>query len=388
MNLNHKFQNTRRQVIKGLSLGIGVSVLGAPILGLNPANAAQDKAGTSTWRKQDGKLGIALVGLGQYSTNQLAPALMETENCYLAGIVTGTSSKIEPWKEKYNIPDKNVYNYENFDQIADNPDIDIVYVVLPVGMHAEFTIRAAKAKKHVICEKPMALNVEEAQKMVTACEENGVQLAIGYRLHFEPFNRKVMELGQQEVFGKVKSIEAKNTSDMTEGSPDVWRLEKRLSGGGPLMDLGIYCVQGACYTMGKAPIAVTAEFGKITDPIYFHDVEESISWQMEFEGGVVAKCSSSYSEPESGLLSAEAENGRWKLDPAYAYEGKQGETQEGKMDFPNINEQAKQMDGQAQSFRNNKKSIVPGEMGLRDMKILMAIYESAHNGGKKVKLQL
>lgn len=268
-------------------------------------------------------LGIALVGLGQYSTNQLAPALVETENCYLAGIVTGTPTKAEAWKEKYNIPDKNIYNYENFDEIANNDDIDIVYVVLPISMHAEFTIRAAKAKKHVICEKPMALNAEEAQSMVDACAENGVLLAIGYRLHFEPFNQRVMELGQNEIFGKVQSIEAIDNSNMTRGSLDVWRLDKELAGGGPLMDLGIYCVQGAVYTMGRNPIAVTARFGEVTEPEYFHQVEQSITWEMEFEGGVVAKCESSYADKEGkNLLAGKAENGWWKLEPAYNYNGK------------------------------------------------------------------
>src|SRR5690606_20006431 len=141
--------------------------------------------------------------------------------------------------------------------------------------------RAARAKKHVICEKPMAMNAIEAQEMVDVCKQNGVQLAIGYRLHFEPFNKRVMELGQQQIYGKVTSIEAHNTSNMTNGNLDVWRLRKNLAGGGPLMDLGVYCVQGVCYTLGKTPIAVTAKYGEVKHPTYFYDVEESISWEME-----------------------------------------------------------------------------------------------------------
>src|SRR5690606_32206224 len=138
--------------------------------------------------------------------------------------------------------------------------------------------------------KPMAMNAVEAQEMIDACKANGVQLAIGYRLHIEPFNKRVMELGQQQVYGSVKSIEAKNTSDMTKGSLDVWRLRKDMAGGGPLMDLGIYCVQGVCYTLEKAPVAVTAKYEKVTKPTYFYDVEEAISWEMEFEDGLIAKC--------------------------------------------------------------------------------------------------
>ncbi|HYW96289.1 MAG TPA: Gfo/Idh/MocA family oxidoreductase, partial [Bacteroidales bacterium] len=117
------------------------------------------------------RLGIALVGLGYYSTDVLAPALQETSTAYLAGIVTGTPAKEKIWKDRYNIPEKNIYNYENFDEIVNNKDIDIVYVVLPNSMHKEFTIRAANAGKHVICEKPMALNAQECREMIAACKK-------------------------------------------------------------------------------------------------------------------------------------------------------------------------------------------------------------------------
>ncbi|MCC9139028.1 Gfo/Idh/MocA family protein, partial [Pontibacter silvestris] len=284
---------------------------------------------------------------------------------------------------KYNIPEKNIYSYETFDQIKDNPDIDIIYIVLPNGMHAEYTIRAAQAGKHVISEKPMATSVEDAQRMIEACKQNNVSLSIGYRLHFEPHNQRVMELGQQQVYGKINKIEAAD-SFVFGGSPDKWRLDKQLAGGGPLMDLGVYCVQGACYTTGQKPVAVTAKFGEVTRPEYFDEVEQSISWQLEFSDGVVADCTSSYNE-SAGKLRGEAENGWWELDPAYSYSGIKGETSEGEMDFPQVNQQARQMDGIAQSIMDGKASRVPGEMGLRDVKILMAIYEAAQTG-KRVEI--
>lgn len=380
------FNHDRRRFIKGMTLTMGGTILSTSLLSFMSSPAITAKEGFLD--KPQKKLGIALVGLGQYSTNQLAPALQETNNCRLAGIVTGSPSKADAWKSKYQIPDKNIYNYENFDEIANNDDIDIVYVVLPISMHAEFTIRAAKAKKHVICEKPMAMNAEEAQQMVNACNENGVLLAIGYRLHFEPFNQRVMELGQQKIYGKVQSIKAVDNSDMTSGNLDVWRLDKERAGGGPLMDLGIYCVQGAVYTMGKPPVAVKARFGEVTNPIYFRDVEQSVTWEMEFEDGVVADCECSYADEEKkNSLAAQAENGWWKLEPAYSYEGKKGKTSEGEMDFPQVYEQVNQMDEQAASFMKNQKSKTPGEMGVRDMKILMAIYESAENDGKRVEIR-
>ncbi len=226
----HQWLSNRRRFLRQTSLGMGAAILSVPMLSFSsgrsmPATGKQP-AQTSPGTKNEGKLGIALVGLGQYSSNQLAPALQETKNCYLAGIVTGTPTKADAWKAKYNIPDKNIYNYDTFDQIADNPDIDIVYVVLPNALHAEYTIRAARAKKDVICEKPMATSVEDGQRMLDACRENGVQLAIGYRLHFDPFHQRVMELGQQQVYGKVKSIRAEDSFDITTSRPNRWRLNK------------------------------------------------------------------------------------------------------------------------------------------------------------------
>lgn len=377
-----RFQS-RRTFIKGMGLAIGSVSIGLPHLSMYPSSPHQAAGESRPRNNQQQKLGIALVGLGNYSTNQLAPALQETEQCHLAGIVTGTPSKAERWKQQYAIPEKNVYNYETFDRIADNPDIDIIYIVLPNGMHAEYTIRAAETGKHVICEKPMATSVEDCQRMIDACNRNGVKLSIGYRLHFEPHNKRVMELGQEQVFGKVQKIEAADSFRISS-NPDHWRLDPELAGGGPLMDVGIYCVQAACYTTGETPVAVTAEFGEVTRPDFFDEVEQSISWQMEFPGGAVADCRSSYNENEN-FLTGEAENGWWRLEPAFSYSGIQGRTSEGPMDYPQVNQQARQMDDFADCIINNRQTPVPGEMGMRDVRILEAIYEAARSG-KRIQL--
>lgn len=343
--------------------------------------AAENKPGMET--RQAKKLGIALVGLGQYSEKQLAPALQETKNCRLAGIVTGTPDKIGKWKEKYSIPDKNVYNYLNFDSIKDNPDIDIVYIVLPNSMHAEYTIRAAKAGKHVICEKPMATSVKDCEAMIKACKEAGKMLSIGYRLHFEPHNIAMAEYGSKKTFGKVKKVIAIDSQEMEAGA---WRLDRERAGGGPLMDLGIYCVQGALYTVGENPVSVSAKEGAKTDVERFAEVEQSIDFQLEFPGGAVANCHTSYAE-QGNTLRAEAEKGWFELDPAYGYDGLKGKTSKGDMDIKNVNQQALQMDDFADCVANKKPTRVPGEMGLRDVKILMAIYEAARTG-KPVPLKL
>ncbi len=330
---------------------------------------------------QEKKLGVALVGLGSYSTNQLAPGLEKCSKCYLAGIVTGTPEKAEKWKAKYNIPDKNIYNYQTFDQIADNKDIDIIYVVLPNSMHHEFVIRAAKAGKHVITEKPMAISVKQCREMIDAAKKANVRLFVGYRLHFEPFNMEAARIGQSKEFGKVKIIES--ASGFKSGDPKQWRLRKDLAGGGAMMDVGIYAIQGARYCTGEEPISVTAQEFK-TDPIKFKEVDETIFWQMEFPSGAVSNSATSYaSQLERLYLSAE--NGWLELRPAFGYGPIMGKTHKGPLDLPVVHHQAYQFDGMATCILENKPSNADGEEGLRDMKVIEAIYESIRTG-KKVKI--
>ncbi len=377
---------SRREFLERTLFGLGGAML---FPGFRKSWTSEEQKYYQFWENlkklpEDKKLGIALVGLGSYATYQLAPALQQTKLCRLTGIVTGTPAKAERWAKEYNIPAKNIYNYENYDTIADNPDIDIIYVVLPNSMHAEYTIRAAKAGKHVISEKPMATSVADARDMVDACRNAGKKLSIGYRLHFEPHNEEMMHLGGDEVMGPVKSIEGAH-SFRIRGNPNIWRLNKKLAGGGPLMDIGIYVVQGSIYTMGKLPIAVTAR-EETHNKELFSQVEETISWNLEFPGGVIAKGESSYAG-RGNYLRADAKDGWFRLQPAYSYRGIRGETSRGVMSFPQVAQQTMQMDDFAYCIMNDKESRVPGEMGLRDMKILMAIYEAAERGGK-VKLDL
>ena len=328
---------------------------------------------------KEGKLGIALVGLGYYSEDQLAPALQQTKHCYLAGIVTGNEQKIDKWKAKYHLPDDACYTYEKFDAIKDNPAIDIIYVVLPNAMHEEYVIRAARAGKHVICEKPMAITIEECDRMIAACNQADRMLSIGYRLHFEPHNKEVMRIGQQKIFGAITSIEAEHSLADTSG----WRINKELAGGGPLMDVGIYCVQAVRYATGMEPVAVTAQEEKKTKPEKFKDVEESISFQMEMPDGMIAKCHSSYVVKESHLR-VEAEKGWAELDPAYSYSGIKGKTSEGEMNLPQVNQQALQMDDFALCIKEGRPTSVSGEEGRQDVKVLQALYKAMHSGERVI----
>jgi len=359
---------SRRHFIKNVSLGTAALMPGLSYLTACAMN------------KSKNKLGIALVGLGSYSSYQLAPALQQTKNCYLAGIVTGTPAKEKTWAGKYNIPQKNIYNYQNFDNIASNPDIDIVYVVLPVSMHKEYTIRAAQAGKHVISEKPMAIHVKDCEEMIAACKKAGKKLSIGYRLHFEPYNMEMMRLGQQKIYGKLLQIDCANGFTYG-GDPNAWRLKKALAGGGGLMDMGVYCIQGARYTTGEEPLYVTAREEK-TRPELFKEVDETIYFDLEFPSGCVAKGISSYNM-NLNHLKVKAEKGDFELSEAYRYGGMEGKTPGGPMNFPQINQQAAQMDDFATCIMQNKNTIVPGEMGMQDIKIVEAIYRSIASGKRE-----
>lgn len=354
------------------------TALGAAALGLPGRSIWQPSPLASPIkRRQEERLGYALVGLGNYATYQLAPALQQTQHCYLAGIVTGTPEKAERWKAQYNIPERNIYSYDTFDEIAGNPDIDIVYVVLPNSMHAEYTIRAAQAGKHVLSEKPMAISVAECEAMIAACEAANVHLGVGYRLHFEPHNREVMRIGQEKVFGNIKAVEA--GYGFRIGDPAQWRLRKALAGGGALMDVGIYAIQAARYTTGEEPVSLTAQEVK-TDPEKFAEVDETLFWQMKFPSGAVSTHTTTYAAYVERLYAA-AERGWVELSPAYSYGGLAGRSSQGPLNFPQVYEQALQMDDFAECVATGRKHRASGEMGLQDMKIIEAIYRAVESGG-------
>ncbi|NJN34162.1 MAG: Gfo/Idh/MocA family oxidoreductase [Saprospiraceae bacterium] len=328
------------------------------------------------------KLGVALVGLGNYSTRQLAPALMQTEHCYLAGIVTGSSEKGGKWSKEYAIPKENIYNYQNFDTIYNNPAIDIAYVVLPNSMHAEFTVRAAKAGKHVICEKPMAMNVKEAESMIKACSEAKVKLGVGYRLYHEPHHLEMRRLGSEKIYGKVKAIESSLGYAMAD--PQSWRLNKEMGGGGAIMDLGVYAIQGVRRTLNELPTHITAQ-GFVSNKNIFKNIYEMMSFQMTFPSGAVSNSWTTYSS-FSDRLYATTESDWFELRPSFTAMGAKGNSSKGKIDFASPKfQQIKQLDAFAQSILNDTKPIASGEEGLIDVKIIEFIKRSADTG-KPIKI--
>jgi len=385
-------QVSRRSFLEILGLGLGSTTALVTL----PSFLSSARSPLPSYEGK--KLNVALCGLGNYA-EMLADGLSVSQYCRLAGIVTGHPAKAEQWKKQYAIPEKNIYNYQNFDAIRENKDIDLVYVVLPNGMHKEFVLRTARAGKQVITEKPMATSVKDCEEMIQACRAAQVQLAVGYRLHYEPTHLEIKRLGQEKVFGQVRMIEASlgyktyDTANWKEdltklniNDPSEWRLRKSMSGGGPLMDLGIYCIQSSRYVLGEEPISVTAQFGVVQDKIRFSEVEETITWQMDFASGAMACCTTSYGFNIDRFY-ASADEGFFALSPGLSYGPFKGQTSKGELVFPTINQQAAQLDGIGKLILENKPlpSHITGEEGLKDIRIISAIYEAA-NTGKKIVL--
>ena len=373
---------TRRDVLLGAATTGAILVSGCATSPATSQNSNTPTPGTdsdsSNGRSLPTKpLGVALVGLGNYSETQLAPALRLTENCTLRGIVTGSPEKIEPWQQKYNIPDRNVYNYETLPSVADNDDIDVVYVVVPTSLHAKYSIMAAEAGKHVWCEKPMAMNVEECQAIIDACKANNVSLSIGHRMHHEPNTQTVMRWAEEKPYGPIQHIRAVAGGYSADNSG--WRMDPSM-GGGALYDMGVYSINAIRYSSGEEPVRVVRARQWADRPEVFTRVDENTEFELELPSGYVAYGKASRFDDENRLR-VEAQNGWYELEPMQSYTGVKGKTSDGKqLDQEIEDQQARQMDNEALAILEQRPPIVPGEDGLRDVRIVRAIIESAQSG--------
>jgi predicted dehydrogenase len=357
---------------------LGISALAlqlAPALGW--AESKYDKS-----KAYDGPvLRVAIMGLGSYGT-RVAEAMKACTNAKLVGVISGTPSKIPDWQARYNIPAKNCYNYGNFDAIKNNPDIDAVYVITPNALHHDEVIRVAKAGKHVICEKPMALNAKEGEEMIAACEKAKVKLLVGYRMHLEPKTLEVIRMRKAGEFGKILFFQG--LCGFTIGDPNQWRLNKQLAGGGSMMDIGIYAVNGARYMTGEDPIWVTAQETKNDHVKFKEGVDETIQFQFGFPSGAVASCLSTYSMNDLDRFYLNGSDGFAEMQPSTGYGPIMGHTNKGELSQPITVHQTVQMDAMARMIFEGWQPVVPmdGYEALKDLKLIDAIYLAAKTGTK------
>lgn len=333
------------------------------------------------------RIGFALVGLGHLTLEELLPAFGQCKYAKPVALVSGDAAKAKQVASQYGIKPTSVYSYQNFDTIRNNPEVQVVYIVLPNSMHEEFTVRSAQAGKHVLCEKPMANTSAEAQRMIDACEKAGKKLMIAYRIQYEPKNAFVKELVRNKTHGKVRVMEMFNAQNIANNGQ--WRLNKKLAGGGSLPDIGIYCLNTARYLTGEEPEWVMGSVYNTPGDERFREVEESVLWQMRFPSGILVNAATSYSVHQSRRYRCLADNGAWfGLDPAFAYHGLQLEMSQAKEQYdwkqapeiPEQNQFALEMDHMAWCVLHNKEPYTPGAEGLQDHRIMEAIFQSAREG--------
>jgi predicted dehydrogenase len=323
-------------------------------------------------------MGIALVGLGAQSLRNVGPLLANPllanhPACRISALVSRDASKAQAYAKAWSIDRSHVYDYDSFDRIVADEAIDIVYLAVPTGMHCELAVRAAKAGKHVFCEKPMATSSEECRQMIAACSAQNRHLGIGYRCQFEPRHMRCMEIAREKQMGGLTMIEA--GFGFKIGQSNQWRLRKSLAGGGALMDVGIYALQACRYLTREEPQAIIAQETK-TDADKFAEVDESITWTMRFPSGVLAHCSTSYNFNGLNRFRVHAENGWFGMDPAFSYNDNRLETSRGSITLPETDQFATELDQFASCIRENRSSRVSGEEGLKDLLAIEAIYRS------------
>ncbi len=349
-----------------------------------------DTGGPPTALPPERRLGFAIVGLGRLTLEEIMPAFAECKLAKPTALVSGDTAKANQVAQQYGIKPQNVYNYQNYDNLRNNPDVDVIYIVLPNSMHREYTVRGAKAGKHILCEKPMATTVEDAQQMIDACKQADRKLMIAYRCQYEPHHRAMIQMIRSKELGTVKVIQADNGQNQG-GDLNQWRLKRALAGGGSLPDVGIYCLNATRYLTGEEPIAISTQIFSTPGDPRFKEVEESVTFQLRFPSGILGICSTSYGFHEARRFRVFGSDAWGQLDPAFSYNGlrmmisRKSPTNSMAENVSEVrigekNQFALEIDHMADCVIQNKQPHTPGEEGLQDQKLITLIYEAAQTG--------
>ncbi len=339
----------------------------------------------------DQRVGYAVVGLGHLALAEILPAFGQCKHAKVVALVSGDADKMSKVAKQYGIKPSSCYSYQTYDKLKDNPEVEVIYIVLPNAQHHEFTIRGAKAGKHILCEKPMATSVKECEEMIDACKKANKKLMIAYRIQYEPLNRDAMKLVREKTYGKTKLIQMMNCQN--QAHDQQWRHKKALAGGGSLPDVGLYCLNTTRFLLGEEPTEVSAQIYSTPGDDRFKEIEENVSFTLRFPSGVMAQCMSGYGSFNNKSYAVHGETGTIKMDPAFTYKGLKQElvhAPSGKQlteqpSNPDKQQFALEVDHMAECVRQNKTPYTPGEEGLQDQRIMEAIYQSAKEN-KPVKL--
>jgi predicted dehydrogenase len=325
------------------------------------------------------KVGFAVVGLGSIAVGAVLPALAHSKRAQLVALVSRDKRKASRLAKKFSA--KAAHSCDEFAQCLRNPEIVAVYVATPPGEHLVFAAQAAAAGKHVLCEKPLGATVEQSAEIVKACRDAGVLLMTAYRKYFEPSSLYLKQLIRSGALGRIDIIHTSFSELHTPGISVDWLLDSRLAGGGPLMDLGIYCVNTTRWLVDEDPVEVTASSWS-HDKARFHQVEEGIVFRMRFPSGLVVQGSSTYGAALSSFLYLQGTKGWASLSPAFTFDeerhfsAKIGKHRYQRV-FKVVDEFALEIDAFAAAVQARRPAEADGLQGHRDMVILNAIYDSA-----------
>ncbi len=324
-------------------------------------------------------MGFAVVGLGNIAKSSILPAFRNSKNAKLVALVG--RDKGEALKLARKFPGCAVYEPEEFAECVTHRAVGAVYISTPQASHLRYTQLAARAGKHVLCEKPLAATVQQSARMVRACRESGVQLMTAYRKCFEPSTIYLKQLISRGELGRIDTISTAFSELHIAGVSPTWMLDREQAGGGPLMDLGVYCVHTSRWMVDEDPAQVSAVSWQ-HDKKRFRSVEEGISFRMRFPSGLVVQGCSTYSGATSSFLFVQGAKGWVSLSPAFPFDeerivtGKIGGKLFSKR-FNVMDEFAPEIDAFAAAIREGRPVTPDGAQGHRDMCILDAIYQSA-----------
>jgi predicted dehydrogenase len=323
------------------------------------------------------RVGYAVIGLGHISQCAILPAFRHAKRSKLIALASGDAEKAKFLAAEFGAAQ--TCTYDSLDECLRNPRVEAVYIAAPNSSHVEFTLRAAQAGKHVLCEKPLANSVTKCRQMIEACSQNRVKLMAAYRKYFEPSVLEFKALIDSGKLGRLKIIHSAFTVALPPG--DSWHLKHQLAGGGSLLDVGIYCINVARWLTGLEPFEAQG-YSWTTDPSRFSEVDDNMSFQLKFPGGLYLQGSSSFSVAKASFLQVHGEKGWAALNPAYAYNedrrffGKiAGEWFEKK--FKPMDEFCLELDHFSECIRENREPLPDGITAMRDVAVIEAIYEAA-----------
>jgi glucose-fructose oxidoreductase len=328
--------------------------------------------------KKSKRVRWAVIGLGHFAQKAILPGFESAKNAELVALVSDDQEKLRKLGKKYDVEHRG--SYDELEAVLREADVDAVYLALPNTLHRPFVERCARAGVDILCEKPMAVTVEDCEAMIRTCQDNQVRLMIAYRLHFEEANLRAIELARSGKLGELRSFNSTFSFQVTPGNIRT----REETGGGPLHDIGVYCVNAARYLFGDEPIEVSAVAASREDE-RFQEIDEQVSVIMRFPRERLATFTVSFGSADAGWYELTGTDGRLCVDPAYEYVGgrelylQRGDKEKVKR-FKGGDQIAAEISYFSDCVRDGVEPEPSGTEGLADIRVIEAIQRSLDTG--------